>query len=131
MFVALTLTTLLANSADHKLIFFSYFPQKTGFDITCIGPVWGKNKKNISICRLLKFFPRVRRVKGDWVYFYFSPFFPKQNLCNFLFTFLYAKLFTLKGNKLQKRQESKFFLFKIVHIPKRAKTVLIELPPMS
>ena len=31
----LTLTTLLANSADDKLACFSYFSQKTGFDISC------------------------------------------------------------------------------------------------
>ena len=33
--MCLTLTTLLANSADNKLmIFFSYFSQQTGFDIS-------------------------------------------------------------------------------------------------
>ena len=31
----LTFTTLQANSADKKLIIFSYFSQKTGFDISC------------------------------------------------------------------------------------------------
>ena len=36
MIPCLTFNTLLAYSADHKLmIFFSYFSQKTGFDISC------------------------------------------------------------------------------------------------
>ena len=48
-------------SADGIFIYFSYFPQKKGFDISCkLSPLhemskpvfWGK-KKNISICRLL------------------------------------------------------------------------------
>ena len=31
----LTITTLYVNSADNKLMIFSYFYQKTGFDISC------------------------------------------------------------------------------------------------
>ena len=31
----LTFTTLWAKSADDKLMSFSYFPQKTRFDISC------------------------------------------------------------------------------------------------
>ena len=50
---------------------FSYVSQKTGFDISCKLPPMeivnikcqdlfsGKNKKNISMCRLLKILPRV------------------------------------------------------------------------
>ena len=56
-----------ANSADDKLMIFSYFTQKTGFDISCkFSPMettcmkcqnlfFGKNKK---ICCLLKTLPR-------------------------------------------------------------------------
>ena len=69
---------LLANSADNKLvIFFSYLPQETGFDISCkLSPMeticmqcqilfpGKKNKKNISKCRLLKFLPRVLSVNS-------------------------------------------------------------------
>ena len=74
----LTFTTLLGNSADDKLIF-SYFSQKTRFDLSCrLSPlskrVYEKNKKlekicmrceklfpttnkkNISVCRLLNIF---------------------------------------------------------------------------
>ena len=55
--------------------YFSYFSQKTGFDISCkLSPeeticmkyqilFSGKNKKNISKCRLLKILPRVLSVK--------------------------------------------------------------------
>ena len=70
------LTTLLANSADNKLIYiyFVIFFQKPKFDISCQLSVLetvcmkfqnlfpGKNK-NISICRLLKILLRVVRVK--------------------------------------------------------------------
>ena len=65
----LTFTTLLANSADDKLvIFFLLIYQKTDFDISCkLSPLEticmkyqnlfsGKNKKNISNCRLLKIY---------------------------------------------------------------------------
>ena len=49
----LTLTTLWANSADDKMMFFfSYFSMKTGFDISCkLSPLVfrGKIGKNISL----------------------------------------------------------------------------------
>ena len=63
--------SLWANSADDKLMMFSYFSQKTGSDISCkLSPLEticmkcqnqfsGKNKKNISICHLLKILYRV------------------------------------------------------------------------
>ena len=63
----LTFTTLLANSADDKLVIF-YFSQKTGFDISCKLCIKyqkqfsGKNTKNISKC-LLKILPRVLSIK--------------------------------------------------------------------
>ena len=56
--------------------YFSYFSQKTGFDISCkLSPqetvcmkcqilFSGKNNKNISKCRLLKISPRVLSVKA-------------------------------------------------------------------
>ena len=54
-------TTLLANSADDKMIIFFLSSQKTGFDISCkLSPLkcqilfTGINKKNISVCHLLK-----------------------------------------------------------------------------
>ena len=53
-----TFTTPWANSADDKLMIFSYFYQKTGFDILCKlshkchSCSWGKIY--ISVCRLLK-----------------------------------------------------------------------------
>ena len=66
----LTFTSFLANSADDKLIFASYFfPRKIGFAILCkLSPVeticmkcpnlfYWKNKKNISMYRLLTFLP--------------------------------------------------------------------------
>ena len=71
------ITTLWANtatSADDKMVlFFSCFPQNTGFDIssklspmeicmTCQILFSGENKKNISNCRLLKILPRVLSV---------------------------------------------------------------------
>ena len=59
----LSFTILWANSADDILKYFSYFSQKTGFDISCklheiSNPFrYEKNiNKNISICRLLNFF---------------------------------------------------------------------------
>ena len=69
----LTFITLWANSADNKLvIFFSYFSQKTGFDIAYIETICmkcqmfsGKNKKNISKCCLLKILPRLLSIKDD------------------------------------------------------------------
>ena len=69
----LTFITLWANSADNKLvIFFSYFSQKTGFDIAYIETICmkcqmfsGKNKKNISKCCLLKILPRLLSIKYD------------------------------------------------------------------
>ena len=62
-------------SADDKLVIFFLFFPKTGFDISCkLSPMEticmkcqnlfsGKNKKNISKCRLLKILPRVLSVK--------------------------------------------------------------------
>ena len=69
----LTFTTLWGNSAVDILVIFSYFSQKTGFDISykfiivsieddlheMLTPVLGKNKKNISKCHLLKLLPKV------------------------------------------------------------------------
>ena len=56
---SLSLTALWANSAKDKLvIFFSYF-----FQMNCQILFFGKNKKNISICRLLKILPKVLSVK--------------------------------------------------------------------
>ena len=67
-------TTLWVNSAGDKLIYFSYFSQKTGSDISCkLSPMEttcmkcqslfsGQNKKNISKCRLLKFLPSMLSV---------------------------------------------------------------------
>ena len=55
----------------------SYFSQKIGFDISCklspfawkVKPLFlGKNKKNISICRLLKILLRVPSIKQFWTY---------------------------------------------------------------
>ena len=63
-----------------NLWYFSYFSQKTGFDISCkLSPVEticmkcqnlfsGKNKKNISICFLLKILPRVLSVAWNLPY---------------------------------------------------------------
>ena len=73
-----TFTTLLANSADDKLvIFFLLFRKKTGLGISCKlspkkkdiicmkcqNPFSGENKKNISRYRLLKVFTRMQSVK--------------------------------------------------------------------
>ena len=72
----LTFTTLLAISGDDKLVIFSYFSQKTGFDISCESSPketicmkcqnlfsGEKKKKKNSVCRLLKILPRVLSVK--------------------------------------------------------------------
>ena len=71
-------TILWANLADDKLvIFFSFFffSRKTEFDMSCkLSPFetvcmkrlilfFGKNKKNISKCRLLKILPRVLNLR--------------------------------------------------------------------
>ena len=53
----LTFTTLSANSAEKLIIFFLFL-----FDMSCKMSPGGKNK-NISICCLLKKFPRVLRVE--------------------------------------------------------------------
>ena len=70
----LTFTTLWANSADDKLILFLIFSGNR-FDISCKLSAMeticmkgqslfsGKNKKNISACRLLKILPRVLSIK--------------------------------------------------------------------
>ena len=66
----LTITTSWANSADKFMMFFLFY-QKTGFDTSCkLSPLKrqnlfsGKNKKNISTCRLLKILPRVPSIKS-------------------------------------------------------------------
>ena len=60
-----------SSAADTLVIFFFYFYQKTGFDISCKFSLSeticmkfqisfsGNNKKNISNCHLLKSLPRV------------------------------------------------------------------------
>ena len=65
---------LIKNSADDTLKYFSYFSQKTGFDISCqLSPqetigmkcqslFSGEKYKNISICHLLKILPSVLSV---------------------------------------------------------------------
>ena len=71
----LAITTLWANSANDKsMIFFSYFSQETGFDsshklspletvcMKCQNLFQGNLRKNISICCLLKIFPKVLSV---------------------------------------------------------------------
>ena len=70
----LTFTNHWANFAITNWWYFSYFFQKTGFDILCkLSPLEticmkcqnlfsGKMKKNISICHLLKILPRVLSV---------------------------------------------------------------------
>ena len=75
--LALIITLLWANSADNKVVKFSYFSQKTGSDISCkLSPMEticrkcqilfpGQNKKNNSKCPLLKN-PRVLSVKSKY-----------------------------------------------------------------
>ena len=67
--MSLTFTTLWANSADDKLIFFLFcFPRKQNlifhgdnlYEMSFF--FWKKKEKNISICRLLKILPRVLSV---------------------------------------------------------------------
>ena len=67
---------LWSSSADDKLMTFSYFSQKAGFDISCKSSLLetiymkcqilfsGENKKNISKC-LLKFLPRVLSINVE------------------------------------------------------------------
>ena len=63
----------LGYSADVRLVIsFSYFSQKTGFDISCkLSPLnkcqimfSRKIKKNISVCCLLKFYPVCLALRG-------------------------------------------------------------------
>ena len=75
MMKVLTFITLWANSADDKMIIFSYFPQIIGFDISCKYFLrklfaWdvkfyflGKIKENISKRYLLKFLLSMLSVK--------------------------------------------------------------------
>ena len=62
IFPALTLTSLLANSADDKLvIFFLFYPENRIWCFMQIVPIPGsgkKEKKSISICYLPKFPPK-------------------------------------------------------------------------
>ena len=80
----LTFTTLWVNSADNKLMIFCFPPPpplpppRTGFDISCkLSPVEtiymkcqnlfsGKNKKNISVCCLLKSLPRMLSAESQF-----------------------------------------------------------------
>ena len=76
-----TFTTVLANSADNKLkYFFSYFSQKTGFDISCklslletvcmkcqtLFPGKKKKKKKNSSMLSAKNFIQSAKLKGTW-----------------------------------------------------------------
>ena len=76
----LTFTSLKANSADDELMIqciFSYFSQKSGFEISCSLSLMetvcmkcqilfsGKNKENISKCYLLKILPRRPSINGE------------------------------------------------------------------
>ena len=75
----LTITTLLANPADNKLIFFLFYPEYRIWhvmQIICFGhnlheisktSFLGKNYKYITICHLLKILFRVLSVK---IHFY-------------------------------------------------------------
>ena len=61
------------NSADNKLIIFSYFSQKVSFDISCkLSPedikayFLEKLRKIFKKCRLLKFLPRMLSIKIPW-----------------------------------------------------------------
>ena len=68
------------NLADGILKYFSYFSQETGCDISCkLSPLETtcmkcqllfsvENKKNISVCRLLKILPRVRSIKLSFMF---------------------------------------------------------------
>ena len=69
----LTSTTLRASSVVDDLMMVSYFPQKTGFDISCklspnlhemYKPVFRENKKDNSKCRLLIFLPCIPSVNS-------------------------------------------------------------------
>ena len=63
-------------SDKHCILTISCFSQKTGFEISCKLPsvetvcneyqilFSGKNKKNISKCRLLKIFPKVLSINS-------------------------------------------------------------------
>ena len=63
-YLSLTFTTLLAFSADDKLIFFLFFPENGIWPFQkCQIPFSGKNNKNISKCGLLKILSRVLSVK--------------------------------------------------------------------
>ena len=75
-----TFFTFLAYSTDDKLVIFSDFSSKIGSDISCkLSPLEtismkcqilfsGKNKKTISLCRLLKILPRVLSTKHSYIF---------------------------------------------------------------
>ena len=74
--VAFSFSTVWINQLKTHQWYFSYFSQKTGFDICCklspLEPIcmkcqnlfFVKNKKNISICHLLKILTRVLSVNN-------------------------------------------------------------------
>ena len=75
-FYLLTLTVLWTNSAEYKLMMFSYFSQKAGFDIhaNCLLGRQGDNfhemsnpvfQENIPKCHLLEFLPSILRVNSS------------------------------------------------------------------
>ena len=80
----LTFTTLWANSADKVDDIFSYFSQNTSFGISCkLSPLEtvcmkyqnlfsGKNKKNMSICCLLKILPWMLSINWELFKMYHS-----------------------------------------------------------
>ena len=77
----LTFTTHWANSADDKLVkFFLFFPENRIWHLMQI-PVGGKNKKNISLCHLLKFYPDYKGLKHRMkiMDFVFKEIRPKNN----------------------------------------------------
>ena len=103
-FFMVEFTALWANLADDKLMIFFLFSQETGFDISCKFAIcrkcqnlfYGKNKKIISKCCLLKFLPRVLSVK--YIFTSLSGL-----LCNFGNILTLSKSFHKHRNKLRKK----------------------------
>ena len=85
----LSITTLWASSADDKLMIFSLFSEKTGFDISWNdrGMTWNEmsnhlfweNTTRISIC-LLKFYPEYKKVLNVYTWHYIISY--KGGVCS-------------------------------------------------
>ena len=98
----LTFTTLLANSTDNKLVFFSYFSSNIGVTVHANCPLWKQFARNVSVDFLEKIF---KKNISKWCLLKFLPsvcvyvLCSSQNLQAALYKhmpFIWAQLFKAK-----------------------------------